>query len=93
MTPIPREYQDELTRRREQEHRLAERERLGDLARTCAQMIGCVLLGWLVIALSVHTRDQLTGRVLWWTGITVWIPGVLWTLLAAYRRGEKRGDW
>jgi hypothetical protein len=31
--------------------------------------------------------------VLWWTGLGVWIPGVLFSLLAAYRRGEKRGDW
>jgi hypothetical protein len=29
----------------------------------------------------------------WWAGHAVWIGGVAGALLAAYRRGERRGDW
>ena len=56
-------------------------------------MVFWVLAGWLCIGFAVHITSVLYGKVLWWLGLTLWIPGVLFSLLAAYRRGEKRGDW
>jgi hypothetical protein len=43
--------------------------------------------------LALHTDNPDVGRVLWLGGQGVWLGGVLFSLLAAYRRGEQRGDW
>lgn len=91
--PIRRPDYDELIARREAEHRRATSDTFRDLAKTSLQMVGWVLAGWTFIAFSVHTTNEIVGRILWWTGLAVWIPGVLFALLAAYRRGERRGDW
>ena len=90
---IPRKAYDEQVARGEAEHRAAQSETYRDLALTCGHMVLWVLVGWAFIGLAVHTTSLALGKVLWWTGIGLWIPGVLFSLLAAYRRGEKRGDW
>ena len=91
--PIPRETYAELIAKHEQAHRKAQRDTLWDFARTCATMIFWVLSGWVFLAFALHTTDVARGWVLYWIGLCVWIPGVLFTLLNAYRRGEQRGDW
>lgn len=91
--PIPRETYDELIAKHERAHREAQRDTLWDFARTCLTMIFWVLSGWVFIAFALHTTNGALGWVLYWTGLCVWIPGVLFTLLNAYRRGEQRGDW
>jgi hypothetical protein len=90
---MPRRYRDELVAKHESAHRLAQRETTRDLFRTCGHLSFWVCCGWVFIGLSAHTTDTVIGWVLYWAGFTVWIPGVLFSLLAAYRRGEKRGDW
>ena len=79
--------------RSEAEHRAARGETYRDLAWTCGHMVFWVLAGWVCIAFAVHSTSLVFGKILWWLGITLWSPGVLFSLLAAYRRGEKRGDW
>lgn len=91
--PIPKSDYEALIEKREAEHHRASGDTFRDLAKTCVQMVFWVLTGWTFIGFSVHTTNEIVGRVLWWTGLAVWIPGVLFSLLAAYRRGEKRGDW
>lgn len=91
--PIPRKAYDELIARSELEHRSAQRETVRDLLKTCGHMIFWVLAGWAFIGLSAHTTSETLGWILFWAGFAVWIPGVLFAILAAYRRGEKRGDW
>ena len=93
MSPIPQRYRDELVAKHQQAHRAATSETRADLRRTCLHLIFWVLCGWVFIGFSAHTTDVGLGWVLYWVGFTIWIPGVLFTLLAAYRRGEKRGDW
>jgi hypothetical protein len=90
---IPRKAYEDQVARSEAEHRAARGETYRDLARTCGHMVFWVLVGWVCIGFAVHTTSVAFGKVLWWTGIALWIPGVLFSLLAAYRRGEKRGDW
>lgn len=93
MSPMPQKYRDELVARHERAHLAASRETLRDMLRTCLHLVFWVLCGWVFIGFSAHTTDASVGWVLYWAGFTVWIPGVLFSLLAAYRRGEKRGDW
>jgi hypothetical protein len=91
--PMPRKYQEQLMRSHAEANRPASRETFWDLVRTCGHMAFWLLCGWALIGLSAHTTDTRLGWPLFWAGITVWIPGVLFSLLAAYRRGERRGDW
>ena len=90
---MPKKYRDELIESHERAHSAARNETLRDLIKTCGHMLFWVLSGWVFIGLSAHTADPSLGWVFYWSGFTVWIPGVLFSLLAAYRRGEKRGDW
>ncbi len=91
--PMPQKYRDEMVASAAHAHGAARSETVRDLFRTCGHMVFWVLCGWVLIGFSALTTDVLLGWVLYWAGITVWIPGVLFSLLAAYRRGETRGDW
>ncbi|MBA3671382.1 MAG: hypothetical protein H0W68_05100 [Gemmatimonadaceae bacterium] len=91
--PMPQRYRDELMKNRADEHRAALSDTSRDLLKTCAHMVFWVLAGWVFIGFAVHTTQAALGRVLYLTGFLVWVPGVLFSILAAYRRGEKRGDW
>jgi fatty acid desaturase len=91
--PMPPKYRDELVAKHEAAHRDARKETTRDLLKTCGHMLFWVACGWAFIGLSAHTTNEVVGWVLFWGGLCVWIPGVLFSLLAAYRRGEKRGDW
>ena len=90
---IHRKSYDEQIVRGLAEHHAAQRETYRDLLRTCGHMVFWVLVGWVCIGFAVHITNLAMGRALWWLGILLWIPGVLFSLLAAYRRGERRGDW
>jgi hypothetical protein len=46
-----------------------------------------------LIAWSAHTTDEVLGHAAFWGGLGLGNSGIIYTLLAAYRRGEKRGDW
>ena len=50
-------------------------------------LVGLYLLGW-----SAHTGDEQYGRIAFYSGVIVGNAGILYTLLATYRRLEKRGD-
>ena len=91
--PIPKKAYDEMIARSKTEHRAAQSETLRDLLRACGHMVFWVLAGWTFIGLAAHSTNETLGWILYWAGYVVWIPGVLFSLLAAYRRGEKRGDW
>ena len=91
--PIPKQAYEELIAKHEHSHREAKRVTLWDFVRTCVTMIACVLVGWVFIGFSVHTTNPRIAYALYWGGLCIWIPGVLFPLLAAYRRGEQRGDW
>ncbi len=79
--------------RHEQAHREAQRDSLRAFVRICAEIVFWVASGWVLIGFALHTTDVGRGWVLYWAGLCIWIPGVLFALLSAYRRGEERGDW
>lgn len=64
-----------------------------DLALTALCCMAFSALGIFLIGLALHTTDQWVGRMAFWSGLAVGNSGIIYTLLAAYRRGERRGDW
>ena len=51
------------------------------------------MLGVTLIFFAFRTFDLELGRVYWLAGCVVWIGGVSFAALNAYRRGIERGDW
>lgn len=92
MPMSPRLYA-ELIAKHEAAHRSAQRDTSWDLLKTCGHLAFWVACGLGLLGMALHTHDPGWGRIYWLAGHTVWIAGVLFSLLAAYRRGEKRGDW
>ncbi|HEU4642544.1 MAG TPA: hypothetical protein VFS44_08825 [Gemmatimonadaceae bacterium] len=90
--PLPREILAELASKRAAERAAAERDRRRDLARTALECFGWAAAGILAILWSVHTTDPTAGRVAFYGGMGLGNGGILLSLLAAYRRGERRGD-
>ncbi len=91
--PLPRPLLEEMAARRCQERELAERDRRRDMVRTALACVGWCALGLFCIAWAFHTTDEAYGRVAFLAGIAIGNGGVIATLLSAYRRGERRGDW
>ena len=90
---MPKKYRDALVAK----HAAAERVARGDLAREMLRCVGHILFwvacGLALLGLALHNDDRTVGMMYWWAGHAVWIGGVTGALLAAYRRGERRGDW
>ena len=91
--PLARELMEEMSRRRADEHVEARRVTRRDLSWTAVQCVLWVLLGLFLLGWSMHTTDMALGRVAFYAGLGVGNGGWLFTVLAAYVRGEKRGDW
>ena len=52
-----------------------------------------MVVGVCAILWSAHTTSRLYGLMAFWGGLALGNGGMLFTLMAAYRRGEERGDW
>ncbi len=91
--PLPKALQQEMERKRADEARIAERDTRRDVARTallCASwsVAGCALMGF-----AFHTTSEAIGRVFFLGGQFVGYTGIVVTLVRAYWRGVRRGDW
>lgn len=64
-----------------------------ELARVCGECLGSALIGGFVSMSALHTTDASLGAILWWGGMVIGYSGIFLSLLTAYRRGERRGDW
>lgn len=75
----------------------AERESRWDswraLLRVIAEIVLWTVLGLVGLGFAFRTYDYEYAMIYWWTGNVVWVGGVSWAVLGAYRRGEERGDW
>ena len=91
--PLPERYRRQLM----ESHAAAERESRWDgplaLARVMGEIVLWTLLGLFCIGMALHTLGFELGRVYWLVGCIVWIGGVSYAVLSAYKRGEERGDW
>lgn len=91
--PVDPELAAELQRRRDAEWEEARRDTRADLTRTALLCLAWSALGIALILASARTTIMWVGRAAFYGGIGVGVAGILFTLLAAYRRGERRGDW
>jgi hypothetical protein len=90
---LERPYEQEQMARDALLEREARRDYWRDIFRTMRHLAFWVAVGLAIMGSALHTHDVVLGRMLWLGGQTVWLAGVLFSLLAAYRRGERRGDW
>ncbi len=90
---MPQRYRDAQIESRQRSEREAGRATRRDLFRACGHILSWVVCGLALLGLALHSSDPVMGRVFWLAGQTVWLGGVMFSLLAAYRRGERRGDW
>ena len=91
--PLPHALLEEMAAARRREHDSAERDRRRDLLRSAALCLAWGALGLFLLGWSFHTTDVRLGRIAFLGGLLVGNGGIVYTLAAAYRRGERRGDW
>ena len=91
--PLPRHLLEEMAARRAAETVEAERDTRWDHVRTALLCVFWSGLGIFGILWSAHTTDMSWGKAAFFGGLAVGNGGIIFTLLAAYRRGERRGDW
>lgn len=93
-SPVKRsELYEKIEARGVAEREEASRDTVRDLAVTALVCVGWALAGIALIALSAHTSSLFYGRLAFYSGVGLGNAGVIFTVLGAYRRGEKRGDW
>jgi hypothetical protein len=90
--PLPRSILDEQVRRGDEEHHAAERDRRRDAVLTAVLCLAWSVLGIALLLTSFHMTSDF-ARVVYYAGLGGANAGIIFTLLAWYRRGEKRGDW
>lgn len=90
--PLPPRVRDDLEVRHRGEHEAAESDRRRDAIVTAGVCVLWSAAGIAMILTSFHMTSAL-ARPLFFAGIAVGNGGIIFTLLAAYRRGENRGDW
>lgn len=71
----------------------AKRETWRDLFYTALLCVVWAATGIMLILWSAHTTSLFYGKLAFFSGIAIGNGGILYCLLAAYRRGERRGDW
>ncbi|HJU90665.1 MAG TPA: hypothetical protein VJ672_14840 [Gemmatimonadaceae bacterium] len=91
--PLPAEMLEQMRLNRQAESEQAERDRFRDFVRSGVMCLGWSILGIALILWSAHTRDSIYGWIAFFAGLGIGNGGILFTLMGAYRRGEKRGDW
>ena len=92
-TPKLAELREEMARKRAEEKVEADRITRRDLLFTALQCLFWSAVGLFLVAWSVHTTDPTLAKAAFVAGLGVGNAGIIFTLLGAYRRGERRGDW
>jgi hypothetical protein len=91
--PIPKRYYEEMQAKRQEEHRIAERDTTRDMILSGSMCVGWCVAGLVLFGLALHTTDPVMGRIYKWASFVVTYGGITVTLARAYLRGERRGDW
>lgn len=89
---VEAEY-DRIGAEREQASREATRAYRWELFRACMEVLGWTVAGLVIAAFGFHVTDYETGMIFLYSGMLVNWSGAFWSIFAAYRRGQKRGDW
>ena len=90
--PLPHEIQEELERKRREEHVQAERDSIRARVRTALTCVAWSAVGLAFMGWGLHTSDPELGQVAWRAGIVVAYAGILFTLIRAHAKAKDRGD-
>lgn len=91
--PLPRPLLEDLQRKRAEETLVARRDTRRDLTLTALACVASVVAGLALIGVAFHTTSYAIGRVFFIGGQLVGYTGIVVSLVRAYLRGERRGDW
>ena len=91
--PLPKGLLEEMSVRRAASEEEADRIRTRELVRGTLACVAWCAIGVFLILWSAHTTSLTYGRIAFWTGLGAGNGGIIFTLLAVWRRGERRGDW
>lgn len=87
------ELRESMAARHLQESRLAEGDRRRSLGVHALACLVWAAIGISGILWSAHTTSYTWGRIAFLSGVIVGNAGIIFTLLSAWRAGERRGDW
>lgn len=90
--PLPAHLLDAMQAERDAAEAAAARDRRRDLIRALLECWGWTLLGLLLIGWALHTTSLTYGRAAFAAGVAIGNGGWIWSMLALYRRRERRGD-
>lgn len=88
-----KELRERIDARSIAEAEQAKAETRRDLIRTALLCVLWAATGITLILWSAHTTSLFHGKLAFFFGIAIGNGGIGYCLLAAYRRGELRGDW
>lgn len=91
--PLPEELLEPIAARNRAAESRARWDTRTDIVLTALACMFFSASGIGMIGFALHTTDIWIGRAFFWGGIALGNCGIIYTLLAAYRRGERRGDW
>jgi hypothetical protein len=91
--PIDKKFYEEMQAKREAEHVHAERDRRWSFIRSGIACLIWAAAGLVCYAFAFHTTDAAMAQIYKWGAYLITYAGISFTLLRAYRAGEKRGDW
>lgn len=91
--PLPKALLEEMQRKRDAESHEAARDTRRDHVLTALACVFWSLTGCALLGVAFHTASESIGRVFFIGGQFVGYTGIVATLIRAYLRGERRGDW
>ncbi|HSQ30395.1 MAG TPA: hypothetical protein VLN49_11130 [Gemmatimonadaceae bacterium] len=84
---------ERIARERLEAERQVSRVYRRELLRVCLECLGSSFLGVFCMGFALHTNDAGYGAIAWWGGMVVGYSGIALSLISAYIRGDRRGDW
>jgi len=90
--PLPPEIQEELERKRLEEHHQASRDSFWANVRAAVMCVGWSGVGLVIMAFGLHTNDPELGQIFWKGGMVVGYAGILFTLVRWHTKAKERGD-
>jgi hypothetical protein len=90
--PLPRHIREEMELRRDQEHRLAQRDAFWATVRMGLMCIAWCGVGLVIMAWGLRTTDYDLGQIAWRGGQIVGYAGILFTVARWYSKARQRGD-
>lgn len=91
--PLPKALLEDLQRKRAEETRIARGDTRRDVVYTALACVAWSVAGLALLGVSFHVTSYAIGEVFFVGGQIVGYTGIVVTLVRAYLRGERRGDW